>query len=303
VPAPEETRVLIVDDNKLDRELLRVHLEQDGYDIEQKVSGQDAWDTLVADPAKFDVVLLDRSMPGMDGLQLMARMKEHPRLRGLPVILQTALTSREHILEGIRAGAYYYLTKPWDRDELLTVVETAAHDHAERKLLQEGVRRGLKVLRQLREAVFFIRTVDDARDLGAVLANCCPDPMNSVIGITELLVNAVEHGNLGITYEEKSSLNADGTWDEEVKRRLALPEHAGKFVEVRFERDENEIRFVIRDQGRGFDFQRFLDVDPLRAFDNHGRGIAMARRLSFDSVEYRGAGNEVVGKVRLAKAS
>jgi CheY-like chemotaxis protein len=230
VPAPEETRVLIVDDNKLDRELLRIQLESDGYATEQMTDGQEAFDALQANPAKFDVVLLDRSMPRMDGLQLMARMKEHAKLRILPVILQTALTSREQILEGIRAGAYYYLTKPWDREELLRVVETAAHDHTERKLLQEGVRRGLKVLRLLRDATFSIRSVDDARDLGAVLANCCPDPMNSVIGITELLVNAVEHGNLGITYEEKSTLNANGTWDEEVKRRLALPEHAGKRV-------------------------------------------------------------------------
>jgi sigma-B regulation protein RsbU (phosphoserine phosphatase) len=303
VPAPEETRVLIVDDNKLDRELLRIRLEHDGYATEQTVDGLQAWNVLQANPLKFDVVLLDRSMPQMDGLQLMARMKEHPRLRMLPVILQTALNTREAILEGIRAGAYYYLTKPWDPTELLRVVETAAHDHAERRLLQERVRRGLKVLTLLREARFSIRTVDEARDLGSVLANCCPDPMNSVIGITELLVNAVEHGNLGITYEEKTALNADGTWDDEVKRRLALPENANKRVEMLFERDDREICFTIRDEGSGFDFQRFLDVDPQRAFDNHGRGIAMARRLSFDSLEYRGAGNEVVGRVRLGAPS
>lgn len=297
--SPDETRILIVDDNRVDRELLRVHLQKDGYQTEQVEDGATAWATLQRDPQRFDVVLLDRSMPGMDGLQLLAMMKEHARLRLTPVILQTALASREQIMEGIRAGAYYYLTKPYDPEVLLTIVETAARDHSERKQLQQTVRRGLQVLKLLREAVFVIRTIDQAKDLGAILANTCPDPFNSVIGITELLVNAVEHGNLGITYEEKSELCANGEWEEEVKRRLALPEFAGRHVEVRFERDESEIRFTIRDQGRGFDWKRFLDVDPQRAFDNHGRGIAMARRLSFDAVEYRGSGNEVVGRVRL----
>ncbi len=297
MPAPDETRVLIVDDNRLDRELLRLQLEQDGYETEQMIDGQEAWEALEANPARYDVVLLDRSMPRLDGLQLMARLKEHPRLRMLPVILQTALAGREQILEGIRAGAYYYLTKPWDKTELLRVVETAAHDHAERKQLQERIRRGLQVLSLLREAVFSIQTVDQARDLGSVLAVCCPDPLNSVVGITELLVNAVEHGSLGITYEEKTALNANGTWDAEVKRRLALPEYAHKRVELRFERDQHEIRFTVRDEGPGFDWKRYLEVDPQRAFDNHGRGIAMARRLSFDAIEYRGAGNEVVGRV------
>ena len=299
----DDVRVLIVDDSRLDRELLRRHLEQDGYSVEVCEDGESAWETLSRETGRFDVVLLDRSMPRLGGLELLARMKEHSRLKTVPVILQTAMASRESFLEGIRAGAFYYLTKPYDREMLLTVVATAAHDRHERKQLQLHVHRGLQVLCVLREAVFTIRTVEEARDLGAVLANTCPDPYNSVIGITELLVNAVEHGNLGITYEEKGQLNADGTWDAEVRRRLALPANRDKTVTLRFERDEEEIRFIIRDDGAGFDWRAFIEIDPRRAFDNHGRGIAIARRLSFDSLEYRGNGSEVVARVRLAPAA
>ena len=53
-------------------------------------------------------------------------------------------------------------------------------------------------------------------------------------------------------------------------------------------RDDGCVRFTIRDQGRGFNWQRFIDIDPLRAFDNHGRGIAIAR--SFLNLEYLGSG-------------
>jgi anti-sigma regulatory factor (Ser/Thr protein kinase) len=124
-----------------------------------------------------------------------------------------------------------------------------------------------------------------------------------VIGLTELLVNAVEHGNLGITYEEKTALNVSGGWQQEVDRRLAMPENAGKRVELRVERTAAELRFAIRDQGPGFPWKQFLNVDPRRAFDNHGRGIAIARAMSFDAIEYRGTGNEVVATVCVPAAS
>jgi CheY-like chemotaxis protein/anti-sigma regulatory factor (Ser/Thr protein kinase) len=299
VALDDDARVLIVDDTRLDRELLTSHLKRAGYEIETAADGVEALERLEKAPSHFDVVLLDRSMPRMDGLGVLRVLKQHARLRMLPVILQTASTAREHMVEGIKAGAYYYLTKPYDVEMLLSVVATAARDYAHYKEVQAQLRSGLKVLRLLRDAQFEVRTVDEARDIAGVLANACPDPMSTVVGLTELLVNAVEHGSLGITYDEKSELCASGTWEEEVKRRLSLPENASKSVFIRFERVNGEIRFTITDPGTGFDWQRFLEVDPQRAFDNHGRGIAMAKRLSFSKIEYRGCGNEVVGTVRV----
>ena len=56
---------------------------------------------------------------------------------------------------------------------------------------------------------------------------------------------------------------------------------------------KNRIRFVILDQGAGFEWENYLDLCPDRAFDSHGRGIAMALSISFDQIEFRGNGNEV----------
>jgi hypothetical protein len=131
----------------------------------------------------------------------------------------------------------------------------------------------------LEEAHFTYRTIEEARDLASVLARACPDAESTVIGLTELLVNAVEHGNLGITYDEKSALLAEGGWAAEVARRLTLPENQGKRVDVRFQRADSELRFTICDRGNGFEWERYLDIDPRRAFDRHGRGILMARHV------------------------
>ncbi len=293
-----DTRVLIVEDSALDRALLKAHLTTAGFAPEMAEDGVEALQALERNPDRYDVVLLDRNMPRMNGIELLARMKENARLRLLPVILQTAAITPSEILEGIDAGAYYYLTKPYDSQMLLSVVRAAANDYAEYKELHAQLRQGLHTMWLMREALFSLQTVEQARDLGAILAQTCPDPPSAVVGLTELLLNAVEHGNLGITYEEKSKLSDKDVWMKEINRRLALPENGAKRVQIRFDRSDDTIRFIIRDEGRGFDWKRFLDVDLARAFDTHGRGIAMARRLSFDSLEYHGCGNEVTAMIR-----
>lgn len=294
----DQSRILIVDDNPLDRMLLGEILKPNGYETDTASDGEEAREILESEPAAYDVILLDRNMPRMGGVALLEYLKAHAELKSIPVIFQTASDSRADLVEAIRAGALYYLTKPYDREMLLTVVGTAARDRANHRRLQQTARSATTALRAMRCARFAIRTIDEARDVGSLLSLLCADPTNAVIGLTELLVNGVEHGNLGITYEEKTELNSSGRWQEEVDRRLALPENAAKRVEVFFDCNADDVRFTIRDSGSGFDWRRFVDVDPSRAFDNHGRGIVIATRLSFDQLEYRGCGNEVVGTVR-----
>ena len=77
--------------------------------------------------------------------------------------------------------------------------------------------------------------------------------------------NAVEHGNLGIGYDEKASLLRSGSWREEVERRLNLSENHGKFASLTFETTEEAVVIRIKDEGEGFDWQRYLDFSPERA--------------------------------------
>lgn len=290
--------VLAVDDEPVNLEILTDYLREKGYAWMAANNGMEAWRLLQATPDAFDAVLLGRIMPGMDGLAVLEQMKQHEQLRAVPVVVQTARTSREEVLEGLQAGAYYYLTKPYDRDALLAILATAVSDHRRYRGLQEQAQRTARTLTLLQEGRFVFRTLDEARDLAALLASAGSARQRLVIGLSELLINAVEHGNLGISYTEKSLLNARRAWRAEVERRLLLPENIEKCVTVEFSNNGREQRFLIRDQGKGFDWGDFLEIHPDRVFDSHGRGIAMARAFSFDHLEYHGCGNEVLAVVQ-----
>lgn len=288
--------LLIVDDEPLNLEILSEYFDGQGYRLSMAENGEVAWAMLRQHP-DVDLVLLDRMMPGIDGVELLKRIKADPELKPIPVIMQTAASAPEQVREGLLAGALYYLTKPYERDSLLSIVRAALTDGNTRRDLQQRLREHTNALRLMESARFSLSTLDEVGCLAVFLAQACPEPEGAVLGLSELLVNAIEHGNLGISYEEKSSLKRSDRWQEEISRRLQLPENAGKRVDVTFERDGSTIRICITDQGEGFDWSRYLDFDPARAFDPNGRGIAMARLGSFQDLQYQGKGNVVLATI------
>ena len=175
-----------------------------------------------------------------------------------------------------------------------SVVWAAIGDYADYSSLRREIQQHKKKIHLVRESSFEIRTLGDARYLATFLANYYPDSQRVVLGISELLINAVEHGNLGITYAEKSRLNKEGRWEEKIEALQGLPENESKKVAVHFKRSDGDITLTIVDDGDGFDWQQYMKIDPDRATHSHGRGIALSNMLSFDSIEYRGTGNEVV---------
>ncbi|MBI1397760.1 MAG: response regulator [Betaproteobacteria bacterium] len=291
---PKLAKLLVVDDEPFNLEIIAEHLDGAGYELVTANDGQEAWDLLQkADQDEFDALILDRMMPRMDGLTLLKLVKQEARFRQVPVIMQTAAASKEQVMEGIQNGAYYYLTKPFDGEVLATIVRAALTDRAGWKDLAREARQEGQILELMMEGAFRFRSLDDARALAQSLANRCPDPTNVGLGLLELLVNAVEHGNLGISTKEKARLLHQGIWEDEVRRRLELPENADKHAVVSFRQDGRTIRFHVKDSGPGFDWKSFEHFDPARAFEPNGRGIALARQLCFSDLEYLGTGSEV----------
>lgn len=284
-------RLLVVDDEELNREIIREYLEDEGCDLFEADSGEQALRML--ETGDYDAVLLDRMMPGIDGIEVLQRMKQNPRLSELPVVFQTAAAAADQLAEGLRLGAYYYLTKPYHREALAAVVQSALDLGRQRRELRAKLMAYSGVMRLVEEAHYRFRTLEQGQALAAALATVCADPERAAMGLAELLVNAVEHGNLGIDFEEKARLLATGQWHSETQRRLELRENRDKFVDVRALRSGGEVLVLIRDQGEGFDWPRFLTLDESRAFYPNGRGIALARQIAFSSLEYRGNGNEV----------
>lgn len=294
-------KVLIVDDEPFNRDIIAEYIEDKNYAIEVAEDGEIAWQKLTTPDADFDVVILDRMMPKMDGMELIAKMKVDAMLESIPVIFQTALSSKEEIKEGLAAGAYYYLTKPFEEEMLLSVLSTAVSDRLRYKKMQQASDEAIRGFKLLTQGHFTFKDVDEARELASSVSNIFPDHRRVVVGLTELLLNAVEHGNLAISYDEKTKLKANGCWNEEVEKRLQDSRYADRRVSLSFEKNDRFIKMLIKDQGGGFDWSDFLEMSPARAFDTHGRGIAVANMMSFDSLEYYGCGNEVEVCVDLTK--
>lgn len=295
-------RILIAEDEPVGLMVLTDILGEEGYEIHSAGNGADAWQLLAESPKSFDVVLLDRMLPDMDGIEILRRMKDRREMAHLPVIMQTSMSGSEAVAEGLKAGAYYYLVKPFAAETLIAIVGAAIRDHQDYLDLQREVRQASRSMACLDSAAFGFRTTDEARDVATLLAQAAPDPGRVVLGLSELMLNAIEHGNLGITYDEKTQLGGGEALAEEIDRRLVDPDFARRIATVEFVRNAGELRFIIRDQGKGFDWQQYLEMSPERAFDTHGRGIAMSKLLSFDKLEYRGCGNEVEGVVNLPPA-
>jgi DNA-binding response OmpR family regulator len=110
-------RVLIAEDDPTSRAILQASLSTWGLDVVVARDGNEAWAALQA-PGPPNVAILDWMMPGLDGLEVLARLRARPDLAATYVVLLTGKRDREDVMRGFDAGADDYLVKPFDRDAL-----------------------------------------------------------------------------------------------------------------------------------------------------------------------------------------
>lgn len=290
-------RILVVDDSLSVRMVLQSLLESMGLEVVLAEDGLQCLDILQHDTP--DAILLDILMPGMNGFEVLRRIKNQPKLEYIPVIMQTAMDDTESIKRGIDEGAFYYLTKPVQVELLRSIVGAALSDFREKKALREQIIESENPFGMMVEGIFRFRTLTESEYLSVRIANASPSPKKIAV-INELIINAIEHGNLDITYDEKTEYIDNGTWHSEIKRRLALPEHANKNVEVKIKKYPDKMTVLITDQGHGFDFEKYLELDESRIMDNHGRGIVMT--IICLDLQYLGTGNKVMVTIPFGKS-
>ena len=114
-------RVVVADDDPEIRTLLVLNLEMEGIEVRAVDNGDDAVSAAIQ--MLPDLVVLDRMMPQRDGISALAALKEDPRTAEIPVVLLTAKATDSEVWEGWEAGADFYITKPFDIDELLNFVK------------------------------------------------------------------------------------------------------------------------------------------------------------------------------------
>ncbi|MEV5279113.1 response regulator [Streptomyces sp. NPDC051994] len=120
-------RVLVVDDNKVIRQLIRVNLELEGFEVVTAADGAECLE--VVHQVRPDVVTLDVVMPRLDGLRTAARLRSDPRTSRLPVAIISACTQYE-VENGLAAGVDAFLAKPFEPAELVRVVRQLLHREA-----------------------------------------------------------------------------------------------------------------------------------------------------------------------------
>lgn len=289
-------KILAIDDEKANLALIERYLKLGGfsdYDIILCENGQEGYDALMAYPDAIDVILLDLMMPVMSGIEFIKKVKQHDKLKHIPVIMQTAANDSATLIEGFKLGVYYYFTKPYMPTVFNSVIRAAVDLYTRQKALTDQLSKTRILFECVDLAQFTLKTIDEANHLSVGLAQLFPEPEKVVLGIAEMLINGIEHGNLGITYDEKTELNQKSQWLSEIERRQALPENCDKTVVVTYRKLPDAIQLTVKDQGVGFDYHPYLEFDNQRSSDNHGRGIAFANAISFDRLEYSPIGNEV----------
>jgi len=215
------------------------------------------------------------------------------RLRGSDMLQSIFVTA-----DAGDAAADFVLPADADFHSLRSVVDAARDFRNQVATLRADVARRKSAIGTIMSGQFVLRTLDEARNLSTMLALACPNSDAVAVGLQELLINAVEHGNLEIDAAQKQDLLMAGTWREEVERRLADPQYADRRVIVTFQRGTRMIAMTVQDEGEGFDHAA-LDSARSAVEGYRGRGITMARNLSFSSVTYLGVGNLVEAVILL----
>lgn len=299
--ANKNAKILIVEDDRTARLHAITLLEKDRYDILEAENGEEALEIIKREGVSLDAILLDREMPKMNGIQFIKELRKIPKVNKLPVIMVTGHDKPEQIEEAIASGVFFFLSKPVNKEVLNTITDAAVRESIQRKRLSKEIEKHKVSFSLIEACQYKFQTLPEAESLAGFISNIFPDPERSLVGIAALLVNAVEHGSFGLSYEDKTELLANNSWREELLKRAELPENKHKFVQVKLWKEPKGIYMKIDDMGKGFEYQKYMNMDASRANDNHGRGIAQANLVSFDALRYNEVGNSVTAFVEFEK--
>ena len=285
------TTVLVVDDTLVDQKIAGGIAEQAGCQVAYAADGKEALENIANQ--RPDVVLTDLQMPNLDGLQLVKRLREdYPQM---PVVLMTGHGSEEIAAEALRAGAASYVPKrnlSQDLVEALRVVMTAVESIEQREqvreLLQESTSQFVLGYRPGGAQALISYLQDD-------LQRVCFCDESSLLrlatALTEAINNAIDHGNLEL---DSALREQEGDAYRKLGNERAQQQPwCDRRVRITTTLTPTEAKFVIRDEGVGFDVNDLPDpTDPENLLKASGRGIMLMNAFT-DEVRFNDRGNEV----------
>jgi CheY-like chemotaxis protein len=291
--------ILVVDDDLQNLKLMSEGLSERGFEIFSSSSSLEAFQILNSHHEQIAAIVIDRWMNQWDGIKFLRKIRENQLTSDIPVIFQASVISNYDVIDSMERGCFYFITKPFTKKVLTGIVQLAVNSFINLKRLKEELTTSLHSSLYLTKAEFQIRDLQEVSSVATALSHTCQEPEKVVIGFYEILNNSIEHGNLGITFEEKTILTENDKLLEEIEYRKNLEQNRDKIVSILFNRKPKFNEYYIKDEGLGFEWKKYLDPEYVTKYSilNHGRGIYLANKMSFDSLHYEGSGNTAVIRI------
>lgn len=289
--------VLVVDDSAVDRRYVGGVLARDGrFQVEFAEDGAQALARMRQ--ACPDVVVTDLQMPNRNGLELVTAVRMHHP--GVPVILMTGHGSEDLAVEALQRGAANYVPKPQLGERLLESVEEAL-------AMARADRTYERLIACLKRCDFQFELDNDPALVDPLVD--LVQQMVAGMGLTdatgrfrigaalkEALLNAIYRGNLEISFQQMQDTRVallEGKGEDLVRQRQQSEPYRGRKVRVAISMDPAQARFVVADEGPGFDPASLPQPGAPGSLDpESGRGLVLMRAF-MDEVSFNAAGNEV----------
>lgn len=293
----EQLNILILDDDIDITNIINLYLKKYQFNISIFNDPTSALNELNTAEKIYDLLFVDYMMPDMNGIEFTKAIKTDPRYTNSPIVMLTAKSDPDSVSEGISAGVLHYLPKPIKKNLLESVVNSVTDQVRERRELARSTTEMIAGFTLTKTAQLTLSKVGQINSLSLFLSHFYPDPGRVKDGIKALLTNAIEHGNLEVQYKKKNDEVNQTEWEKEVLKKEHLPENKNKKVNISILKNKEEIKLTIEDQGKGFNWRKYLELDPSNALRGYGRGIALANKISFDKIEFNKVGNRVTAIV------
>lgn len=280
--------ILAIDDNELNLEVLKINIEELGHTPITASEGIAAWNIIQSNKENINVIIIDRMMPNMSGLELTQKLQADPVLRNIPVIIQSGKTSDADLSDALNVGALFYLKKPYMPDDISSMINSIYQNINHERSLNELANDEA----DLGKREYEVQNIDDMYHVICEISKNTSKQHIIKRVLTELILNSIEHGNLELGLETKEQLLTNQIWKKTIDEKLKSPENIDKRVTIKTNRTHDSLEVEIKDQGNGFNWQEYKEIKPENIIKINGRGIATAFKM-LPTLEYIGNGSEV----------
>jgi len=283
--------ILLVEDQVSIRVVIKQWLTESGYHVDAVNDGDEGLAIVRSNP-NIDFVLSDIVMKNMDGLEMLKKCRQESP--DLPVVLMSGYTQDENIIEALRWGACDYLVKPFEKNQLLAIIQranelasaknkiTSLHNFVSHMNIEFVIRSSDLSLARVQE-IFRETLLKYTR-----LVN--NDLLNIVMVLEEAVLNAHEHGNLELESEWKDVYpkgESETLFEKRKVERLNEPEFAERRVKLNLNIDQSKLEVSVEDEGTGYTTG---NIATKASGNPYGMGLMIINNL-MDEIRFNDKGN------------